>query len=426
MRLSLVEIEEVRRQTRNDLWTAVVLLGIRLGMVSILGYFPKGQYLSTGTAILVVTFVGELISASVLYMLRETINDFFQAWSDFYERRYLPKLREFEKRGYKVPWSVSKWRFMRVSDLEEFEKTLMDGLLAARNVIDQQRKIERWRRMSEKLYEQLEILLTDFGVDESGWNLIVGDFNSIENPRRKREFLNGLSSRLAHERWKSIKPTSVSTLSHGVQESLVPEDIELRSLEARSTSVVDPEALKLVQLASIASLRREKIRYLGQALLLDQKAEEKKVEVAVRGEILTPAASAEVKRLSLREFSRTRLECMREIIGDADWKMCREIVLVLLEPGRTGARFNKRYFAEDTVAVEVRRRYQVNVGEQFDPTSFSKSVKALLSYGVLVTKPKTDERTLSLSTRVKGAKTPQAAEIIAAALRLKREATGFV
>src|SRR3989338_4957963 len=80
-----------------------------------------------------------------------------------------------------------------------------------------------------------------------------------------------------------------------------------------------------------------------------------------------------------------------------------EIILALARPGQSGGRFNKHYFAEDTVKRMVRRQCKMYSDILFNPTVFNKSVAWLLNHGILITKPKVDERTLSLSTKVKGA-----------------------
>ena len=137
-----------------------------------------------------------------------------------------------------------------------------------------------------------------------------------------------------------------------------------------------------------------------------------------------PSVQNEVKHLTLQNFARERLQNLAVFATETDWQMCREIILALARPGQSGGRFNKHYFAEDTVKRMVRRQCNMYGDILFRPTVFDDAVSWLLRQGVLVTKPKTDERTLSLSTRVSGA-TPAGAEIISTVLRLKREMSGL-
>ncbi len=427
--MSLAEIEKLRKSVDADIWLATVAIAIRLLIACVAYVGVKSDSEMVGWFSAVIGIGSGVITFAAVAMLGKTFKDFQLAWSAFYLRRYLPFLRSFVEDGYYAPWSVSRWRFYMADDLVEFERTLLDGLRAARTTIDRERKLEKWHRVGLELRSQLDVLLDTYKITDGRVD-IYAEFFEYENPRRKRDFLNRLAQQLAYESWCPSETTTALEKTTAVKHvELV--DVELRSFEAMASQVTDQTAQIMVKNAEKLSSRREKIRLLGQALQLDQKAMsarfERQLNVVPVVEPTTREQKEASKRITLGEFCRERLASMQSLVDkDVDWQMCREILLVLLEPGRKGARFNKHYFAEDTVSTEVRRRYQVNVGGQFSKITFDRSVKYLLGSGVLVSKPKTDERTLSLSTRAKGAQNPQAAEIIAAVLHLKQELNGFV
>lgn len=423
---TLDEIEKVRRKVKNELSFAASLVSIRI-FIFLLFFVIPVEWEFTKKSAAVVTLLASTLSYLALLITFKAVKDFNVAWESFYWRRYVPLLNQFLEEGYVAPWSVSMWRFFREPSLQKFEETLIDGLRAARRAIDDQRRKAKWEATSKKLRPQLEAVLQEFSATEEERDQALLDFDSFENPRRKREFLDRLAQRLSYERWRHAELTFKSA-PNGKLEPVRPQedDIELRSFLARAALLTLPKARELYEQALRVDSRREKIRLLGSALNLEAK-ENGVVEKVEDDKPTISIPPAEIKQLSLREFARERLKVLEQLVSKdrADWRMCREIILILLEPGKSGARFNKRYFAEDTIKVEVRRQYQLNVGQQFDPGSFKDAVKLLLDYNVLVKKPKTDERAISLSTRVKGATNKEAAAIITAFLQLKREAKGF-
>ncbi len=352
---------------------------------------------------------------------------FEMAWKEFYNRRYIPLRENYQVEGYDIPLRMSKLRFYWAPDLQEFEKTMIDGLRAARVAIDRERQSQRWERINNRLFSQFDAVCDEFRLDDQRRVQLQQEFTSYDNPRRRREWLDTLGRKLGYERWKAqatnfLNPASAK--SSVVIEPPPNEDVELRSMRVRADCVMSPEARQLRASAKAVNNRRDEIRFLGMALRAEERWSSEAAEVSFVS-APRPVPSEVVRRISLQEFTRERLECFREIFGDAtDWQMCREIVLVLLEPGRRKARVGKRYLAEDTVKVEVRRRYQINVGTPFDPRVFAEAVEALKTYyGVLGSKPKTDERTLSLKTR---SAHPQGSRAIQEAFALKRELGGFV
>lgn len=424
---TLDEIEKVRRKAKNGLSIAGVLVIIRLFFAAV--FFavpPDAETLKGVTAGL--SLVAMTLTYLAFIMTVRALKSLHLAWRSFYTRRYFPFVLSLLEEGYAVPWTVSKWRFFRELSLKKFEETLIEGLRAARRTIDDQRRKAKWEAASKRLRPQLDALLDAFSATEEERDQATQDFDSFENPRRKREFLDRLGHRLVHDRWRrEMKALESAPATLPKPERPQEEDVELRSFLVRAAQLTSPQAQALYRQALEASSRREKIRLLGALLNLEAK-ENGAVEKVEGAKPTISAPPAEIKQLSLREFARERLKVLEQLVSKdkADWRMCREIILILLEPGRSTARINKRYFAEDTIKVEVRRQYQLSVGQQFDPSAFKDAVKLLLDYNVLVKKPKTDERAISLSTRVKGAANKEAAAIISAFLQLKREARGFV
>lgn len=425
-KVTIQSITHMRERAKIMAWTALVLVVIRLALAGIALHnahdpnsFIKWGSWAIGMGAMILTYI------AFFTMLRAWV-DFRGAWGAFYSRHYMPLVDQLTNDGYNIPWSVSKWRFLRVPDLKEFERTLIDGLRATRNTIDRERQSQKWARINVGHIPQLAALMDEYAVDELRRRGFADGLASYASPRKRREYLERLGAKLAYDRWKSqLEVVSQSPTSVAVERQFL-EDVELRSYEVRASQVTSPRAVATYQEGLGKTERRERLRLFGNAIRTEEKetdAPDPEQPTPVTANTVMP--KAEVKYLSLQGFARERLVCLRDLIGK-DWEMCREIILVLLEPGRHGARFNKRYFAEDTVMVQVRRQYNLNVGRPFDPSTFKDAVAILFAHGVLVSKPKTDERTLSLSTRVKGAPTAQGQKVIVAALQLKRELGGFV
>ncbi len=419
-------IVQVRKRSKAFLAFALVEVLIRLGIFAAVVWYGKSSSEIINTVNYSLATGSSVLTLLAYFTAAGALKDFYAAWGHFYNRRYLPLLKVYQQEGYTTPWSVSKIRFYRAPDLVNFERTLIDGLRAARVAIDRERRSQKWERMNRRLYSQFDAVCDEFGVYDRQRELLQQEFTAYENPRRRREWLDAIGVKLASERWKAqstnlLNPASAK--STVVIEPPADEDIELRSMRVRAKCVASAEARALYAQAQGATNRREELRLLGAALRIEERRTDE--DVQKRPSLVTrEMPPAEVRQISLQEFTRERLTCFREIFGEkTEWQMCREIVLVLLEPGHGKARIGKHYLAEDTVKVTVRRRYQINVGAPFDPAVFEEAVEVMRAYGILFSKPKTDERTLSLMTR---SAHPQGSRAIKAALALKRELGGFV
>lgn len=368
--------------------------------------------------------------------------EFLKSYRKFYLRRYVPALDTLEAEGY--DWTritdknaLSYWQFYWAKDLKRFEQALFDYLRSFRRAEDLLRRQVKWAAANAKLTRQLEVLLGEFEIAGDRRQEILDDFSSYDNPERRKEVLASLRSQLAHDEWRAMHQFANSNGLSGfplfptelVNRLESEEDFRLRCLEKETSKVTSDVAKAYYQMAASAKSRREKIRLFKRALSEDVHS------AAVDGEVVaviatlskTPGekAVADVKYLSLQDFARERLLNLVALIPvELEWQMCREIVLALARPGQSGGRFNKHYFAEDTVKRMVRRQCNMYGDVMFKPEVFDESVLWLLKNGILVTKPKVDERTLSLSTNVKNA-TPAGAEIISMILRLKREMSGL-
>ena len=363
------------------------------------------------------------------------------AWADFYRRRYTGLFDELVTKDYDLTdfhrkYAFSKWAFWRAKDLVKFEETLCDYIISYRRAGDLARRRARWEAANAKLTKQLEVLLDEFQITGAEREEIVDNFSSYDNPRRRREFIDGLCNRLVYDHWREHNQWLVGandTVVAGQVEDYEPlgiEDMRLRSLEVQASKVTSESAQQYYREALTIDSRREKIRLFKRALSEDVSSALIGIEVAAAMSTISETPSKalvnEVKYLSLQDFARERLVDIAGVITPStiDWRMCREIVLALARPGQSGGRFNKHYFAEDTVKKMVRRQCNIYGEFTFQPTNFDEAVSWLLKNGVLVTKPKVDERTLSLSTNVKNA-TSAGAHIVSTILRLKREMSGL-
>jgi hypothetical protein len=366
---------------------------------------------------------------------------FLTAYMGFYLRRYVDALDTLKAEGY--DWeritdknALSYWEFYWAKDLKQFEQSLFDYLRSFRRAEDLLRRQAKWAAANAKITSQLEMLLGEFEINGDKRQEILDDFSSYDNPERRKEVLGSIRSRLTHEEWRAMHQFATSNGPSGfprfppevVSRLDSEEDFRLKQLEKEALKVTSDAAKHYYGEALKADSPRKKIRLFKRALNEDVHS------AAVDGEVVAAIATvskipnktvvAEVRYLSLQDFARERLMNIAAFATETDWQMCREIILALARPGQSGGRFNKHYFAEDTVKRMVRRQCNMYGDTLFKPTVFDETVSWLLQQGVLVTKPKVDERTLSLSTRVSAA-TPVGAEIISMILRLKREMSGL-
>ena len=360
---------------------------------------------------------------------------FLTAYMGFYLRRYVEALDNLKAEGY--DWekitdknALSYWEFYWSKDLKQFEQSLFDYLRSFRRAEDLLRRQAKWAAANTKLTKQFEVVLDEFKITGAERQEILDDFSSYDNPQRRKEFLAGYRSRIAHEQWMVINTLLGSSRGYHIVPGLAvdEEDFRLKHLEKEASKVTSDSAKQYYREALKIDSRREKIRLFKRALSEDVNSAETEGEVifaiATLGKTPSKIVLNEVKYLSLQDFARERLIKLGQFATETEWQMCREIVLALARPGQSGGRFNKHYFAEDTVKRMVRRQCNMYGDILFKPTVFDEAVSWLLKHGVLVTKSKVDERTLSLSTNVKNA-TPQGAKIISMILRLKREMSGL-
>ncbi|MFZ2764067.1 MAG: hypothetical protein WAX80_03480 [Minisyncoccia bacterium] len=361
--------------------------------------------------------------------------NFTGAWAAFYHRRCYHATKSLREDGYgferfsgKAKNIYSKWGFWRADNLKEFERSLLERLHSYRRAEDMLKQEQRWEKAGIRIAEQLVDVLLEFHVPTDEQGKILEKFYVYANPKRRREFLNNLCFHLTYKQWRESNPLPVG--NDGLKPiTLGPdnEDVRTKSLEIQASKVVGKNARHYYEEGLKASLRRDRIRHFGRAL--NEDVREAEVEMLPKNGSIrsTPAENpvAEVRHISLQSFVRERLAIMESLICEVDWRMCREIVLVLAEPGRSGGRFNKHYYAEDTVKRMVRRQCNMYADIPFDPPVFEKAISLLLELKIVVTKAKTDERTLSLSSHVNNATTREAGEIIAAVLRIKREVSGL-
>jgi hypothetical protein len=94
-----------------------------------------------------------------------------------------------------------------------------------------------------------------------------------------------------------------------------------------------------------------------------------------------------------------------------DVEMAKAILLILIDPGSRERIFQKKYRPADRLKKDVMRHY-VRIGKPFHPECFDRTVSRLHAEGILFSKPKTDEKMYSLSSKPAVGKSPQAQAII--------------
>ncbi len=368
--------------------------------------------------------------------------NFQYAAASFYARRCHSLFSELVEKGRDYDWTnflfakknflgfrggmFSRYRFWRASDLAEYEKSLIDYLISFRRAQELVKQEEKRRNISRGLLRRFILILRELQVSSEEERSYVQDFCSYKNPNRQKEFIDTVCSRIVTLRWRKDSGLFVAKEGRGViSQDSVREDVHLKSMALQASKVSSEEAVRLYEEGLRAELRRDKIRLFGQALAREEKFD----NTPEAGEApATPGQKREIVRevrhISLQGFVRERFQSLEQICTFPEWKMRREIIISLLEPGRSGGRFNKHYFAEDTVKKMVRRQYEMYADETFDVKCLNEAISHLLSIGVLVTKPKTDERTISLSTRTK-VNSKEASEIVTLVLKVKRELAGI-
>lgn len=435
IRVAEFPIEEIlkgrRSATRNGIVAIVCFEIIWFAIYHTYQYAQARNYRAFATA------AGTLVLAYLLYdTALYARSEFMKAWAMFYGRRYLQALDTLQAEGYRLgrinPKNfISKWEFYWAKDLKQFEQSLFDYLRSFRRAEDLYQRQVKWAATNAKLIRQLETLFEEYNVTGTRREEVMEEFSSHHNPERRKQFIASYRSRIVHERWVALN-TCLLDIPGAHHRTEYPtgneEDFRLKHLEKEASRVTSLSARYYYEQGLSTESRREKIRFFKRALSEDVGS------AAINGEAAAAAAAlaktpneavvAEVKHLSLQEFARERLTGLRELVRGTDWRMHREIILSLARPGQSGGRFNKHYFAEDTVKRMVRRQCNMYGDFTFKPAIFDQAVSWLIMQGVLVTKPKVDERTLSLSTNAKRA-TPAGAQIISMVLSLKREMSGL-
>jgi hypothetical protein len=405
------------------------------------------------TCVLFVTSYQHIVVGNTFLTAVGGVLGFYFAWSTYsnarwghlmfrysltslYMRRYIGALDILEAEGYNINRITDKnifsaWRFYWAKDLKVFEEALFDYLRSFRRAQDLLRKQVKWRAANTKLTQQLEILLQEFNVTGDEREEVLEDFSFIQNPNRRKEFLATYRNRMAHERWVGFNHFLRTTGAVQFDPALVvnEEDFTLKCLEKEASRVTSDSARSYYLEGLNADSRRDKKRFFNRALIEDVRLEEMRSQAEAA--VATCAKSEpktlinEVKYLSLQDFARERLASLSKFQGEVDWRMAREVVLVLADPGRSGGRFKEHYFPDDKVRRLVRRHCELYGEITFEPKAFEQSVSWLRTQKVLLLPTaKVGKRVFSLSNNVRQA-TPAGVEIIAAVLRLKREMSGL-
>jgi hypothetical protein len=94
-----------------------------------------------------------------------------------------------------------------------------------------------------------------------------------------------------------------------------------------------------------------------------------------------------------------------------DVEMAKAILLILIDPGSRERIFQKKYRPADRLKKDVTRHY-VRIDRPFRPECFDRTLSRLHAEGILFSKPKTDEKMYSLSSKPAAGKSSQAQAVI--------------
>lgn len=423
-------VTERRRATKWGIAAFLCAEAVCIALCYLAVHLAKGRYSLGGNFVLFTTAAA--FTGGAIYTGRQAYVAFNEARHMFYARRTLAAIQQILDLGHDIvkideKYFLNRWHFYWARDLARFEQVTLDYLRSFAQAEERLRRRAKWAGANAKLERQLATVLDDYEVTGSAREEITEDFLSYDNPERRKSFLAKLRSRLPYERWQALNH-ALSGVSGIHQLDPTPagsaEDFRLKYLEKEAAGTTGEAARAFYRSGLAASSRHDKIRLFKRALSEDLRVGETETIRPERSPRQPEQVLKEVVHLSLQGFVRERLKDLAQFAPHVHWEMCREIISALVRPGQSGGRFNKHYFAEDTVKRMVRRQCNMYGDFQFDPGDFDKAVAWLLDQHVLVTKPKVDERTLSLSTNVKNA-TKDGAVIISMVLRLKREAKGL-
>lgn len=128
----------------------------------------------------------------------------------------------------------------------------------------------------------------------------------------------------------------------------------------------------------------------------------------------------------VRTLAESRTTCLSEVESElgvarflpesVDKIMAASIILEILDLGNRKTAFGESYRAEDTLKRMVVRRY-ARSKSQFDPRSFSRTLRWLRKEGILCSKNKTDEEVFSLSPKPSSASNRESSELIREVVR---------
>ncbi|MGE5392707.1 MAG: hypothetical protein ACM3NH_03110 [Candidatus Saccharibacteria bacterium] len=335
------------------------------------------------------------------------------------------RLLEFEIGQKAAPLLSPSLYYVLFKDLRAYEDELRDYIRHYRRNIESYLREKRWNEQNEELTERLDKLLNDFAVDDGERGIITERWESIRNPKRRKQYLGLLEGRLSYDRLSaklsSVEAPQVNGGGNGRDRLNGDAKTDrLALLENHASRVESEESRKYMEAAAMAASRHEKIRLIKLALRAEQQTREAPAEEA---ETETPEEKqrmlSDVQFLSLQDLARERFSLTGLTPPRVNPVMAREIILALLAPGKRGRRFQAAYRAEDTLRVMVRRQYEVHLRKQFDPRIFRDTLSWLVNESVLFTKPKTDEQVFSLTSKTRG-KSDDARKVINAFLSFDR------
>ncbi len=315
----------------------------------------------------------------------------------------------------------SLWYFF-FKDLKGYEDELRAYVRHYERNMEELDRQEKWEFVGNKLTYKLQTLLPQFSLTEDEKKDIFDQWESIFNPKKKREFLTRLEGKLLTKAFRNqlaplLKPAENFEVEF--EDEFPVKYDRVASLEEQARNVDSEESKRLVELASRESNQRIKLRLLQQAIRIRDKVHASKPELPEAEKVIQEKKSAEVHFLSLQDLARERFSLVGIVPREVNPIMAREIILALLSPGESGRRFTAAYRAEDTLRVRVRKQFEVHLRQQFNPKMFRDNLGWLEREQVLFTKPKTDEQVYALSSKTRG-KSLEAQKVIRAFMAFDR------
>ncbi len=387
-----------------------------------------------GTLFGIFVILGQMVCAGIAYGM------FFAGWRKlqeayilFCENRMLAVARRVHASHPEIPiFVVTRKAFRRESDLRALEKFICDRLIEkqrwAERIRAERRRAHADAMRCDELQEELFRV-----VDAHPWlplekrRGVLEDGADLLNPKRKKRFVENVARYLDWDRFMqergAINGAPAANAAPIAPKAEPPTDPRLPALEAEAAACTSEGAQAFYRAAGEQTDRRAKIRLLKQAIRTERNAISKAEDAppAPKPDAADKLISSDVKFVALSELLEERFEIAHLFPKGVDAVMAKEILIVLLEPGRRKRRFQESYRPEPRIKRRVVNRYNAWVDAPFDPSVYRKTLDWLLREGVLRIKPEKSQPGYSLSANMRETRSETARALIAAILKFDDE-----